>query len=227
MSPSAGSGDLPTTAYLVLGILATNDEQLTAGEIKTRAEFSVGHFYWSPSVSHVRRELIRLVERDMVSQAEARTGKRTSTLYQATETGLQALHRWVESMPVSDQVVIKHSVILKAWLARDTDPERVIEALDHHLAVTRQRLDEALWSRQRTREVGISEDPRLRSSLAVLNYSIRALYSELSNIAQLRDEISLGTAEDPIRRVHRRKGQLRERSTTPVGSESHGESTVE
>ena len=46
-----------------------------------------------------------------------------------------ALHRWVEQFPCSDQVVIKHSVILKAWLARDTDPERVIEALDHHLAV--------------------------------------------------------------------------------------------
>jgi DNA-binding PadR family transcriptional regulator len=227
MSPRAVDADLPTTAYLVLGILATNDEQLTAGEIKTRAEFSVGHFYWSPSVSHVRRELIRLAERDMVSQAEARTGKRTSTLYQATDTGLQALRRWVEALPVSDQVVIKHSVILKTWLARDSDAGRVIEALDHHLAVTRQRLDEALWSRQRTREVGISEDPRLRSSLAVLNYSIRALYSELSNIAQLRDEISLGTDEDPIRRVHRPKGQLRQRSTSPVGSESDGETTMQ
>jgi hypothetical protein len=48
--------------------------------------------------------------------------------------------------------------------------------------------------------------------MAVLNYSIRALYGELSNIAQLRDEISLGTAEDPARRVHRPKGQLRYRS---------------
>ena len=73
------------------------------------------------------------------------------------------------------------------------------------------RLDEALWSRQRTREVGLSDDPKLRSSMAVLNYSIRALYGELSNIAQLRDEISLGTLEDPIRRVRRPKGQLRQR----------------
>jgi DNA-binding PadR family transcriptional regulator len=215
MSPRAASGDLPTTAYLVLGILATNDEQLTAGEIKTRAEFSVGHFYWSPSVSHVRRELIRLTERDMVSHVEARTGKRTSTLYQATDGGLQALRRWVETLPVSDQVIIKHSVILKTWLAQDSDPERVIETLDHHLAVTRRRLDEALWSLQRTREVGISDDPRLRSSMAVLNYSIRALYGELSNIAQLRDEISLGTAEDPTRRVHRPRGQLRHRPKEP------------
>ncbi len=211
MSPRAGSGDLPTTAYLVLGILATNDELLTAGEIKTRAELSVGHFYWSPSVSHVRRELIRLAERDMVSHSEARTGKRTSTLYEATETGLQALRRWVETMPMSDQVVIKHPVILKAWLADGSDPERVLATLDHHLAVTRSRLDEALWSLQRARELGISDDPKLHSSMAVLNYSIRALYGELSNIAQLRDEISLGTSEDPIRRVRRPKGQLRQR----------------
>ena len=41
MSPRASSDVLPTTAYLVLGILAANDEQLTAGEIKIRAEFSV------------------------------------------------------------------------------------------------------------------------------------------------------------------------------------------
>ena len=53
------TSDLPTAAYLVLGVLAANDEQLTAGEIKVRAELSVGYFYWSPSVSHVRRELDR------------------------------------------------------------------------------------------------------------------------------------------------------------------------
>lgn len=216
MSPRAVGGDLPTTAYLVLGILATNDEQLTAGEVKTRAEFSVGHFYWSPSVSHVRRELLRLVDRDMVTDEEVRAGKRTTTLYQATESGLTALRRWVDALPVTDQVIIKHSVILKTWLARDSEPERVIETLDHHLVATRRRLDEALWSRQRTRELGISDDPKLRSSLAVLNYSIRALYGELSNIQQLRDELAVGTTEDPIRRVDRPKGQLRHARGQPV-----------
>ena len=111
---------------------------------------------------------------------------------------------------MSDQVVIKHSVILKTWLARDSDPERVIETLDHHLAVTRQPLDEALVeSAAHPGGAASSEDPKLRSSLAVLNYSIRALYGELSNIAQLRDELATGTASDPVLRVHRPKGQLR------------------
>jgi hypothetical protein len=49
----------------------------------------------------------------------------------------------------------------------------------------------------------------MRTSLAVHNYSIRTLYAELSNITQLRDEVATGTAEDPAKRVHRPKGQLR------------------
>ena len=80
MSPTRTTNGLPVTAYLVLGVLAAYDEQLTAGEIKTRAELSVGHFYWSPSVSHVRRELNRLLARGMVSEIGAQSGKRAITL---------------------------------------------------------------------------------------------------------------------------------------------------
>ena len=40
----------------------------------------------------------------MVTAKEVRTGKRTSTLYQATESGLATLRRWVDALPVSDQV---------------------------------------------------------------------------------------------------------------------------
>lgn len=72
-------------------------------------------------------------------------------------------------------------------------------------------LDEALWSRQRSREVGITDDPDHRYSFAVLDYVIRGLYAELSNIQQLRDEIASGTTRDPARRVGRTKGQIRRR----------------
>lgn len=211
MSPRRTSDGLPVTAYLVLGVLAANDEQLTAGEIKMRAELSVGHFYWSPSVSHVRRELNRLLARGMVGEIGARSGKRVITLYETTDTGLDALRRWVQHFPGQDQVVIKHPVILKAWLSRGEDPERIVETLDRHLEATRARLDEALWSRQRSRELGITDDPSQRFSFAVLDYAIRGLYAELSNIAQLRDEIASGTTQDPVKRVRRAKGQIRRR----------------
>ncbi len=210
MSPRTTNG-LPVTAYLVLGVLAANDEQLTAGEIKMRAELSVGHFYWSPSVSHVRRELIRLLQRGMVSETGAQAGKRAITLYATTDAGLDALRRWVQHFPGQEQVVIKHPVILKTWLARGQDPEHVLDTLERHLDTTRARLDEALWSRQRSVELGITDDPEQRYSFAVLDYAIRGLYAEISNISQLRDEIAGGTTRDPVKRVRRSKGQIRRR----------------
>ena len=216
MSPRTSNG-LPVTAYLVLGVLAANDEQLTAGEIKMRAELSVGHFYWSPSVSHVRRELTRLLARGMVSETGAQSGKRAITLYQTTEAGLDALRRWVQHFPGQEQVVIKHPVILKTWLARGENPEHVLDTLDRHLDATRARLDEALWSRQRSHELGITEDPDQRYSFAVLDYAIRGLYAEISNISQLRDEIAGGTSRDPVRRVRRSKGQIRRRTPRSPG----------
>ncbi|OBG26649.1 MarR family transcriptional regulator [Mycobacterium sp. 852002-51057_SCH5723018] len=211
MSTTRTSNGLPITAYLVLGVLAANDEQLTAGEIKMRAELSVGHFYWSPSVSHVRRELNRLLARGMVSETVAQSGKRAITLYETTDSGLDGLRRWVRHFPGQDRVVIKHPVILKTWLSRGEDPEGVIDTLDRHLEATRTRLDEALWSRQRSRDLGITDDPDQRFSFAVLDYAIRGLYAEISNIAQLRDEIASGTSKDPVTRVRRAKGQIRRR----------------
>jgi DNA-binding PadR family transcriptional regulator len=210
VSPRTANG-LPVTAYLVLGVLAANDEQLTAGEIKMRAELSVGHFYWSPSVSHVRRELTRLLQRGMVSETGAQAGKRAITLYETTDAGLDALRRWVQHFPGQDQVVIKHPVILKTWLARGQDPEHVLDTLERHLDATRARLDEALWSRQRSVDLGITDDPEQRYSFAVLDYAIRGLYAEISNISQLRDEIAGGTTRDPVKRVRRSKGQIRRR----------------
>jgi DNA-binding PadR family transcriptional regulator len=212
VSPRRTTNGLPVTAYLVLGVLAANDEQLTAGEIKMRAELTVGHFYWSPSVSHVRRELNRLLEWGLVSEIAAQSGKRAITLYETTDSGRDALRRWVQHFPGDDQVVIKHPVILRTWLARGEDPERVVDTLDRHLDATRARLDEALWSRQRSRELGLADDPDQRFSFAVLDYAIRGLYAEISNIAQLRDEIASGTSRDPVKRVPRAKGQIRRRA---------------
>ncbi|WP_374023586.1 MarR family transcriptional regulator [Mycobacterium sp. HNNTM2301] len=217
MTPRRTSDGLPVTAYLVLGVLAANDEQLTAGEIKMRAELSVGHFYWSPSVSHVRRELNRLLARGMVREIGAQFGKRAVTLYETTDPGLDALRRWVQHFPGQDQVVIKHPVILKTWLSRGEDPERIVDTLDRHLEATRARLDEALWSRQRSRELGITDDPSQRFSFAVLDYAIRGLYAELSNITQLRDEIASGTTQDPVKRVRRPKGLIRRRAPESPG----------
>src|ERR1700745_676339 len=141
-----------------------------------RAGLSVGHFYWSPSVSHVRRELNRLLARGMVSEIGAQSGKRAITLYETTDAGRDALRRWVQHFPGQDQVVVKHPVILKTWLARGDDPEHVIDTLDRHRAGTRARVEQGLWARPRPRELGLSDDPEQRFSFSVLDYAIRGLY---------------------------------------------------
>ena len=107
--------------------------------------------------------------------------------------------------------MIKHPVVLKTWLATESDLTDVVDALQAHLVATRSRLDDLIWAQRRSAEIGVSEDSELRFAHAVLNYSIRGLYAELANIAQLRDEISSGTDADPALRVHRTKGALRRR----------------
>ena len=88
--------ELPATAYAVLGILSLNDEELTAGEIKTRAGFGMRHFYWSPAISHIRRELRRLLDMGLVEEREITNGQvRRSLVYQTTAAGEEALARWV------------------------------------------------------------------------------------------------------------------------------------
>ena len=115
------------------------------------------------------------------------------------------------AFPASEQVVIKHPVVLKTWLATESDLTEVIDGLQAHLATTRRQLDDLIWAQRRSEEIGVSDDSELRFARAVLNYSIRALYEELSNITQLQDEISSGTQADPARRVHRTKGTVRRR----------------
>lgn len=186
----AGYPDLPTTAYLVLGILIVTDESLTAGEIKVRSQHTVGHFYWAPAVSHIRRELTRLIEHEMAAERTIHVGKRKMTVYESTARGERALHAWAEALPGDEPVMTKHPLMLKIWLAGDTEPGLVLEAIDRYLETVQKSIDELLWAQGRGRELGLLQDPRARYPQVVTAYTLRSLYAEMANIRQLRDEIS-------------------------------------
>ena len=162
-------------------------------------------------------QLDKLAKAGYIEVEKTFRGKIPCTVCRITDAGRDALRRWVQHFPGQDQVVIKHPVILKTWLARGEDPERIVDTLERHLDATRARLDEALWSRRRSQELGITEDPEQRFSFAVLDYAIRGLYAEISNISQLRDEIAGGTSRDPVKRVRRSKGQIRRRAPRSPG----------
>lgn len=181
---------LPTTAYVVLGTLVVNDESLTAGEIKVRTQHTVGRFYWAPAVSHIRRELARLLDYAMVREETVHVGRRSMTVYEATAEGERALWDWADALPGDEQMVIKHPLMLKIWLTgEETDPEVLLSAIDRYLGELQKSIDEMMWGRKRGEELGLTDSSRRRYSHLVSHYTLRSLYAEMANVRQLRDEI--------------------------------------
>jgi DNA-binding PadR family transcriptional regulator len=215
---SAASGELlPATAYAVLGILSVNDEELTPGEIKVRAEFAFRHFYWSPAVSHIRRELRRLLEMGLVEEREITIGQvRRSQAYQTTDAGERALARWVSESPPRESVVVKNSVLLRVFLGDRAPMETVLAVIDARLAEVGDAIEEAHWGLRRGAELGLDQQETLRFPRAVGEYELRALYFEQGNLRQLRDTIvgfdteafkhDDSRARGPVRRRRKRNG---------------------
>jgi len=181
---------LPATAYAVLGALAVHHEELSPSEIKVRTDWDFRNFYWSPAVSHIRRELRRLLELGFVEELTVPVGNdRTSHLYQSTSAGEIALARWVTESPMTEAVVVKNSVLLKVYLSGMAASPAALSIIDSRLTEVAEAIRVAQWGHRRTIELGIAQDPALRNPQAVSAYVLRSLYFEQGNLRQLRDTI--------------------------------------
>jgi DNA-binding PadR family transcriptional regulator len=203
---------LPATAYAVLGILSVNDEELTPGEIKLRSEFAFRNFYWSPAVSHIRRELQRLLELGLVEEREIAIGQvRRSQVYRTTEAGERALARWVSDSPLDEPVIVKNSVLLRVFLGDKAPPQTILSVIDARLDAVAEEIREAQWGRRRSAELGLDQEPSLRFPMAVSEYKLRSLYFEQGNLRQLRDTVVGFDTESFKQDETRRRGPLRRR----------------
>jgi len=212
-SSSPPSGELlPPTAYAVLGILSVNDEELAPGEIKLRAEFAFRHFYWSPAVSHIRRELRRLLEMGLVAEREITIGQvRRSQVYRTTAEGERALAHWVAHAPLEESVVVKNSVLLRVYLGDKAPRETILSVIDARLGRVEEDIREARWGRRRSAELGLDQAAYLRFPMAVSEYKLRSLYFEQGNLRQLRDTIVGFDTESFKQDDTRKRGPLRRR----------------
>ncbi len=203
----------------MLGVLVINDEELSAAEIKTRADFSFAHFYWAPAISHIRRELARLLGLAMIIEREVPTGPSRSTLrYQSTERGERLLAAWTASWPDYEPVMVKHPLLLRIWFAGEsTEPRHLLDLLQCHVERTQQRIDELRWGMRRGEELGLGAAPHIRYSAPVVGYMLRSLYAELANCQQLHDDLARGTDDDPAGRVNRDNGELHRRNRPTTG----------
>jgi DNA-binding PadR family transcriptional regulator len=124
---------LPATSWAVLGML-TFGEELTGSDLKEWADWSIGFFYWSPSVSQVYAELKKLETQGFVTFRDvAEPGARGRRLYSITETGLAAVTEWSSSAPV-DVPVLKHGVLLRMWMGHLHEPDQLKSILEEHIS---------------------------------------------------------------------------------------------
>lgn len=125
--------NLPATSWAVLGMLAFGQE-VSGYDIKKWADWTIRHFYWTPSYSQIYSELKRLESMGFAtSRVEHDNGLRGRRIYRITESGRLAVSRWSKEAPV-DPPMLKHSVLLRVWLGHINEPSRLKEILHEHVA---------------------------------------------------------------------------------------------
>jgi DNA-binding PadR family transcriptional regulator len=142
--------DLPSTAWAVLGLLSF-DEELTAYEVKQRADATLRYFYWSPAASAVYTELRRLESRGHVqSRVVPHAELSSKRLYRVTEAGARALAQWIRAGPFEPNQ-LKHYTALKALSGHLVEPSELAGLVRQHERWASGMLDELDQARSEAR----------------------------------------------------------------------------
>lgn len=175
MSPGT---DLPTTSWAVLGMLSHTDE-LSGYDLKKWADWSLQFFYWSPSFSQIYSELKRLEKHGYVVSRTVTSddGVRGKRMYAITDTGRDAVAHWVNHSPV-EAPVLKHSVLLRAWLGHLAEPDRLREILTEHIDYADQMRRRAVADAATTDAADSDSDPQWAFPSAVLRWCVRHYEAE-------------------------------------------------
>jgi DNA-binding PadR family transcriptional regulator len=163
-------------------------------------------------VSHIRRELRRLLELGLAEEREITIGQvRRSQVYRTTPEGERALAHWVGHGPLEESVVVKNSVLLRVFLGDKAPRDTILSVIDARLVQVAEDIREAQWGRRRSAELGLDQEAYMRFPMAVSEYKLRSLYFEQGNLRQLRDTIVGFDTEGFKRDDTRTRGSLRRR----------------
>jgi len=189
---------LPTTSWAVLGMLshaagartggseggslrnhagpseAPECNELSGYDLKKWADWSLQFFYWSPSFSQIYAELKRLEKHGYVTSRTvlSEDGIRGKRMYAITAEGREAVSHWVNHSPV-EAPVLKHSVMLRAWLGNLADPDRLRSILTEHIDYA-----EAMRRRAEADAEGSDTNPDWAYPTAVLRWCVRHYEAE-------------------------------------------------
>lgn len=122
---------LPTTAYVVLGLLSFG-QRLTGYELRQWALGSTRFFWAAPAMSMIYRELDRLERTELVDRRdESGDAERARTTYGLTDAGLVELRRWIDDAP-AEEPVIRHPAAFRLFLGHLADPDKLRARLAAH-----------------------------------------------------------------------------------------------
>jgi DNA-binding PadR family transcriptional regulator len=183
------SQELPVTSYALLGLLTFGDE-LTAYELKQRADATL-RFYWvSPATSQVYSELARLAKHSFVAARTRPDDGRDVTTYAITDEGRAALRTWMEETPTGFPV-LKHPVLLRLLVGHVSDPARIEEMLEEYAGEARRAREELVGIREALRGADSPGEPFHHPALVAdwgLDYYADEARNAERTLARLRAE---------------------------------------
>jgi DNA-binding PadR family transcriptional regulator len=162
MARRAGD-ELPTTSYLVLGLLSFGEE-LTGYELKQWADGSLRFFYAAPAMSQIYTELNRLHAAGLVRARDDSAGARARTVYAITAGGRRRLARWLRDAPF-EPPTLKHPTALRLFLGHLIEGDRLAELLEEHRRWAQTMLDQLAAVR-----AGLGDDPRWSNATHVARW---------------------------------------------------------
>lgn len=170
--------------------MLTFGEELTGNDLKKWADWSVGFFYWSPSISQVYAELKKL---ESIGFVESRTvsepGVRSKRLYTITGTGTDAIRTWSREAPV-DVPVLKHGVMLRLWMGHLNHPERLKALVKAHITNVEEQIRRAKLHAEHA-----EGEPAWSFPVMTLRWSQRYFSAEIELARELLADIDLASAE--------------------------------
>jgi DNA-binding PadR family transcriptional regulator len=190
---------LRATSYAVLGLLSFGQE-LSGFDMKRWADWSLKFFYWAPSYSQIYGELHKLEELGLVASrldenknVQRKRGEREKRVYRITGEGERA----TEAEP--EPAMLKHGIMLRAWLGHTADPAKLREVVLAHRAQSERMRVLALDHAE-----GAAPVPEWAYPVAVLNWSAQYYADECARADTLLADLDRLAAKRKRKRKAKR-----------------------
>lgn len=182
-SENPAKAALAATSWALLGMMSY-EEEVSGYDLKKWIDWSVDLYYWSPSYSQIYTELKKLEGLGLVtSHVERDEGTRSRRLYKITPAGMDAVTEWTNHAPL-DPPVLKHSVLLRITFGHLSNPGRLKELLQEHVAYAEARHRKAVEDAD-----GAEAEPAWAYSVLALRWAAKYYAAEREFALELIKEI--------------------------------------